>query len=159
MKHVLLAFAFIAVLFSPAAALGQTPPPARPTYDPYDLSNFTRPVPRCAWWEYWCSESVYRNPNVSPNTKRQLWEQDPNICHTEECQRARLAAGIEYYGLDPIRKPRLRVPPPPVYTPTPVVPRTNTPAVPPLQPWRSQMLIYCRSTNSVITRAECPDKR
>ena len=50
----------------------------------------------------WCSESVYRNPNVSPNTKRQLWEQDPNICHTEECQRARLAAGIEYHGLDPI---------------------------------------------------------
>ena len=39
---------------------------------------------------------------MSPNTKRELWEQDPNICHTEECQRARLAAGIEYYGLDPV---------------------------------------------------------
>jgi hypothetical protein len=156
MKHILLIAAFVSLLLSPTAALGQTPPPT--TYDPYDLSNFTRPVPRCAWWEYWCSESAYRNPNLSPVTKRKLYEHDPNVCHCDECRRARLAAGIEYMGYKPYRVPTPGLIPP-VYTPTPVVPRTKTPAVPPLQPWRSQMLIYCRSTNSVITRAECPDKR
>jgi len=109
MKHVLLIAAFVTLLFSPAAAFGQTPPPARPTYDPYDLSNYTRQAPRCAWWEYWCSESVYRNPNVSPVTKKKLYDNDPSICHTDECRRLRLAAGIEYMGID---IPRVHVPPP-----------------------------------------------
>jgi len=148
MKHVLLIAAFVSLLFSPAAAFGQTPPPARPTHDPYDLSNFTRQAPRCAWWEYWCNESVYRNPNLSPVTKQKLYEHDPNVCHCAECRRARLAAGVEYQGLTPYYDytPRRRVvPPPPVYTP-------------PKPRGYGGFYIYCRSTNSVITRDQCPDK-
>ena len=145
MKRVALTVAFVAILLSATAAFGQAPP------CPPGLEGFTcrhPPAPRCGWWEFWCSESVYRNPNLSPVTKRKLWEQDPTVCHTDECRRLRLAAGIEYMGLDA-----------PVHTRTPVVPRAHAPAVPPPQPWRSQMLIYCRSTNSVVTRAECPDRR
>ena len=141
MKRILLIAAFVFSLFSPAAALGQASQPARPTYDPYDLSNYTRPAPRCAWYEFWCSESVYLNPNVSPNTKRQLWEQDPNICHTEDCQRARLAAGVEYMGLDPVVRPPLRVPRP-VYTP--------------VQPYKVYPLRWCRSLMNYTPRQRVP---
>ena len=147
MKHILLIAAVVSLLFSPAAGLGQTPPP-QPAYDPYSLSTLIRPAPRCAWYEFWCSESVYRNPNLSPNTKRQLWEHDPNVCHCPDCVRARLAAGVEYQGLTPYYDytPRRRVvPPPPVYTP-------------PKPRGYGGYLIYCRGTNSVVTRDQCPDK-
>ena len=147
MKYVSLAFAFLAVLFCAVVALGQTPPPQPKPYDHYSLSNFgVKPRPVCAWYEFWCSDSVYRNPNLSPVTKRKLWEQDPTVCHTDECRRLRLAAGIEYMGLDPLPQPRRRVvPPAPVYTP-------------PKPRGYGGFYIYCRSTNSVITRDECPDK-
>ena len=146
MKHTVLAIAFVSVILCAVVAFGQTPPPG---YDPYNLSNFgVRPQPRCAWYDLWCSESVYKNPNLSPNTKRKLYEHDPNVCQCAECRRARLAAGVEYQGLTPYYDytPRRRVvPPPPVSTP-------------PKPRGYGGWFIYCNSTNSVITRDECPDK-
>ena len=140
MKYVLFAIAFVSLLLCAAVAVGQTPTP--PTYDPYSYSYAPTPQPRCAWWEYWC------NDRLSPTTKRKLYEHDPNVCHCAECRRARLAAGVEYQGLTPYYDytPRRRVvPPPPVYTP-------------PKPRGYGGFYIYCRSTNSVITRDECPDK-
>jgi hypothetical protein len=93
--------------------------------------------------------------NLSPVTKKKLHDSDPTVCHTFECTQARLAAGIEYMGYKPYRVPTPGLIPP-VYTPVPM-PRFYTPAVPAPQPWRSQMLIYCRSSNKAVTRAECPD--
>ena len=147
MKHTVLAIAFVSVILCAAVAFGQTPPPQPTPYDPYSLSNFgVKAQPRCAWWEYWCSESVYRNPNVSPNTKRKLWEQDPTVCHTDECRRARLAAGIEYMGLDPLPQPRRRVvPPPSVYTPRP-------------QSLYRSFRAWCAATQTFIPRDQCPEK-
>ena len=144
MKRVALTVAFVAILLSATAAFGQTPP------CPPGLQGFAcrhPPAPRCGWWEFWCSESVYKNPNPSPNTKRRLFEHDPNVCHCAECRRARLAAGVEYQGLTPYydytpRRPV--VPPPSVYTPS--KPRGH-----------GGFYIYCRSTGSVITRDQCPD--
>jgi hypothetical protein len=100
MKHVLLAVAFIAVLFCASEALGQTPPPQ-------------------PWYFRW----------LSPVTRKKLHAHDPRVCHCDECRRMRLAAGIEYQGLGPYPLPtpgpipRRHVPPPdtlirpPVYTP------------------------------------------
>lgn len=99
---------------------------------------------------------VYGNSSrLSPNTRLQLYSHDPNICHCNDCVSARLAAGIEYQGFTPIQRPRRlttppslrtrRLPPPPVYTP-------------PKPRGYGGFYIYCRSTNSVITRDQCPDK-
>jgi hypothetical protein len=149
MKHTVLAITFVSIMFFAVVAFGQTPPPLPPRYDPYSLSSFgVKPRPVCAWYEFWCSESVYWNQRLSPETKRKLSEHDPNVCHCSECRRARLAAGVEYQGLTPYYDymPRRRVvPPPPVYTPP--KPRDY-----------GGFYIYCSSTNSVITRDQCPDK-
>ena len=150
MKHIVLAVAFVSVMLYAVVAFGQTPPPPPTPYDPYSLSNFgVRSQARCAWYEFWCSDSVYKNPNVSPNTKRKLYEHDPSVCHCAECRRARLAAGIEYMGLDPVYPPRRRVvPPPPV----------STPYQPP-RPLSETFRAWCASTNSFIPRYQCPDKK
>lgn len=72
---------------------------------------------------------IYSNPRLSPATKMQLYSHDPNVCHCDECRRARLAAGVEYMGMTPIKKPRrLTTPPPLVYTPvTPPPPAYTAP--------------------------------
>ena len=156
MKHILRCVVFVTVLVCGAAAFGQTPPPAPPpANDPYSYS-YLPPRPVCGWWEFWCGDSVYRNPNLSPVTKKVLYGHDPRVCHCDQCRRLRLAAGVEYQGLDlgvtpPLPAPQLFPPPkrPNVYT---------LPESPAQQRWRSQMLVFCRSTNSVIARGECPEK-
>jgi hypothetical protein len=86
----------VGLLLCAAVAFGQTP-----AYDPYDLRTFgTQAKPACAWYYWKCDK-------LSPTTKRKLYEHDPTVCHCAECRRARLAAGIEYMGLEP----------PSVYTP------------------------------------------
>lgn len=135
MKHIGLAVVGVAILLSANAAFGQTPCPP-------GLAGYTcrhPPASRCAWCEVWCSESVYRNPNLSPTTKRKLYEHDRSVCHCDECRRARLAAGIEYMG---IGKPRVHVPAPPrVYTPTT-----------PYEPY------VCCSGVGIVRKSACPGR-
>jgi hypothetical protein len=153
MKHVELAVAFVAVLLSAAVALGQTPPPTPPPapYNPYSYSYAPTPTPQP--WYYDAMAWL----NLSPVTKKKLYDNDPTVCQTDECRRARLAAGIEYMGYKPYRVPTPGLTPimPPVYTPY-IPPRPVY--TPPKPRGYGGFYIYCRSTNSVITRDECPDK-
>ena len=147
MKHVLLAFAFTAVLFCATEALGQTPPPTPPPpYNPYSYSYAPTPTPQP--WYYDAGAWL----NLSPVTKKKLYDNDPTVCHTDECRRARLAAGIEYLGYKPYRVPTPGLMPP-VHT-APLLP-LDTPIV---KPRPGGMLIYCRSLGVVVARAECPGR-
>jgi hypothetical protein len=138
MKHTVLAIAFVSVILCAAVAFGQTPPCAP------GLTGFTcRQAAKqaCPWYAYWC------NDRLSPVTKRKLYEHDPNVCHCDECRRARLAAGIEYMGLDwPVYTPRRRVIPPPLYTP------------PKPQSLYGSFRAWCAATQTFIPRDQCPEK-
>ena len=150
-KHIVLIAAFVSLLLSPAAAFGQTPPPAQPTYDPYSLSTLVRPAPRCGWWEFWCSDAVYRNPNVSPVIKRKLYEHDPRVCHCDVCRRMRLAAGVEYDGLD-------RSYPRPVPTPPPSIVSKFAPKPKPVDTpsFKVDRLVWCSATSRIVNESDCP---
>ena len=150
MKRILRSVVFVSVLLCAAVAFGQTPPPTPPPADnPYSYSYAPTPTPQP--WYY----DAVAWLNLSPVTKKKLYDNDPTVCHTDECRRARLAAGIEYMGYKPYRVPTPGLtpimpplPPRPVYTPyEPFVSRP------------SGMLIYCSSLRKNTTRAECPDKR
>ena len=107
MKHIVLAVAFISVMFCSAVAFGQAPEKPKPVV-PYSYAPPPRAAATCWWWES-CSVSTPRDQNLSPVTKRKLYEHDPSVCHCDECRRMRLAAGIEYMGIDIFR---VHVPPP-----------------------------------------------
>ena len=140
----------IGLLLCAVVAFGQTPPPG---YDPYSYS-YSPTIQRCAWYEFWCSESVYRNPNVSPVIKRKLWEEDPNVCHTDECRRMRRAAGIEYDGITrrPYKPPVLPdVYTEPLYTPVPKPRAPFTPTV--------DRLVWCEATSLIVMASRCPSEK
>lgn len=92
----------IGLLLCAVVAFGQTVQQMPYSYDPYSITTLTkRPAVRhCTWLDVDCWSKL------SPVTKEKLYSHDPNVCHCAECRRARLAAGIEYMGIDK-----------PVYTP------------------------------------------
>ena len=111
MKHILFAVAFVFVLLTAAAAPGQTASTGKPAA-PHSSGPKPQPAPQLRWW--WEAVPADR-PNLTSTTKRKLYEHSPLVCHCDECRRTRLAAGIEYLGLD---RPRVHAPTPkPLYAP------------------------------------------
>lgn len=138
MKHIVVAITFLVATFCSTMAFGQTPEKPKPVV-PYSYAPSPRPAATCWWWQD-CRVYTPRNPNLSPTTKRKLYEHDPGVCHCDECRRMRLAAGIEYMGLD---KPGVHVPPPPrVYTP-----------ITPYEPY-----VYCSGVG-VVRKSLCPGRQ
>lgn len=102
MKHILFAVAFVSVLVTAAVALGQT---ASTDKRAAPHRSGPQPAPQVRW--EWGETVPVERPNLSAVTKRKLYEHSPLACRCDECRRARLAAGIEYLGLD---RPRAHVP-------------------------------------------------